>query len=54
MVDVRVDLVAAIEDAAAIRGPVACVNKNGHRANFCNVVHQIIVAVFNKFGIASD
>lgn len=49
MVDVRVDLVATIEDAAAIRVPVACVDRNGHWTNGGNSVHQIIVVVFSKF-----
>jgi len=54
VVDVRVDLVTTIEDTAAIRRPVAGVNRNGDWANGCNCVHQIIVAVFNEFSEARD
>jgi len=54
VVDVRVRLVAAVEDAGAISTPVAGINGNGNRANGCDGVQQIIVAVFLKFSEARN
>ena len=54
VIDVWVDLVAAIEDTAIVGVPIVCINRYGHWAESCNSVHQLAVVVLSELYEAGD